>query len=221
VRRTFVVASLAALACAISATAAPAPVRVDRSHGVRFDLNGPVLTVALLRSDARAELWGERIRAVCSPTFDYRRARRVAVRAVQLWPDGQAELSYTFERDISDRVTWCLLEDEGGGDVAAVDFQHFIAVHADSPKDRQIGHRLRRYLWRNAGSRPWLRQVRAIVVDRKVIAVATGLRRDGPGRRSAREICQLIQGADVADFTPGHTVFGRNDVVVRACAARK
>ena len=193
---------------------------------MRFDLSGSVLTVALVtptvraQPTTRAQLWGKRIRAVCSPSFDYRQARRVAVHAVQLWPRRQTELSYTFERDISDRVKWCLLEDAGGGDVAAVDFEPFIAVHADSASDRRIGNRLRRYLWRNARSRPWLIQVSAIVVDHKVIGVVTQLRRDRRGRRSAREICRLIQGADVADFTPGHAVVGRNDVVVRACAAR-
>ena len=186
---------------------------------MRFDLNGPALTVTLLRSDPRSELWGKRIRAVCSPTFDYRQVRRV-VHAVQLWPRGQTELSYTFERDISDRVKWCLLEDDGGGDVAAVDFEHFIPVHALTASDRRIGYKLSRYLWRNARSRPWLTQVSAIGVDHKVIVVSTQLRRNRHGRRSAREICRLIQGADVADFTPGHAVVGRNDVVVRACAAR-
>ena len=210
-RRAFIVACLATAAVAISATASPAPVQVDRSHGVRFDLDGAVLTVALVTPETRPQVWGKRIRAVCSPT----------VRAVQLWPHGQPQLSYTFERDISDRAKWCLLEDEGGRDLAALDFRHFIAVHADSPKDRQIGQKLRRYLWRNAASRPWLRRVSAIMVDRQVIAVATRLRRNRHGRRSAREICRLIQGADVADFSPGHAVIGRNDVVVRACAARK
>jgi len=63
--------------------------------------------------------------------------------------------------------------------------------------------------------------VSTIGVNHKVIVVSTQLRRNRRGRRSAREICRLIQGADVADFTPGHAVIGRNDVVVRACAARK
>jgi hypothetical protein len=194
---------------------------------VRFDLRGSVLTVALVtpthmtRPDTRAELWGKRIRAVCSPTFNYRKAVRVAVRGVRRWPRGQTELSYDFERDISDRVKWCLLEDAGGGDVASVAFQPFIAVHGDTGNDRRIGRDLRRYLWRNAGSRPWLRRVTAIVVDRGVIHIATGLRRNGRGTRSAREICNLINGADVADFTPGHTVFGHDDVVLRTCRARR
>jgi hypothetical protein len=168
----------------------------------------------------RKELWGERIRAVCSPTFAYRRARRSIVHSVQLWPDGQTQLSYDFGRDISDRVKWCLLEETSGGDIADVQFQVFIAVHGATAKDRRIGRELRAYLWRNASTRPWMRRVTSIFVEQGVILVRTSLRRDGRGTRSAREICRFIQGADVADFTPGHTVFGRNDVVLEFCRAR-
>jgi hypothetical protein len=79
-------------------------VRVDRDHGVRFDLEGSVLTVGLVgQTETSNELWGKRIRAVCSPTFGYRETLRVAVRGVQLWPTGQTELTYNFDRDISDR----------------------------------------------------------------------------------------------------------------------
>jgi hypothetical protein len=80
---------------------------------------------------------------------------------------------------------------------------------------------LRRYLQRNAGSSPWLGRVRGIVVQRGVIAVATDLRRNRGGRRIARRLCNLIQGADVADFTPGHTIYGDEDVVLRVCRARR
>jgi hypothetical protein len=221
VRRAFTLGFLLAVSIAVSATASPSPVRVDRDHGVRFDLEGSVLTVGLVgQTETSPELWGKRIRAVCSPTFGYREALRVAVRGVQLWPTGQTELTYNFDRDISDRVKWCLLEDVGGGDVAGVDFQAFFPVYGDSPKDRRIGRRLREYLWRNASPRPWMRLVTAIFVEHGVISVRTRLRDDRRGRRSAREICRFIQGADVADFTPGHTVSGRNDVVLAFCRAR-
>jgi hypothetical protein len=193
---------------------------VDREAGVRFELAGPVLTVSLTRPDASAELWGNRIRAVCSPVFNPAQARRRAVREVQEWPQGQTELAYSFERDISERVKWCLLEDaESGGDIAGVDFQVFFPVYGDTPKDRKVGRELRAYLWR--GHAPWMRKIAAIVVQRGVIAVATELRRTRYGKRVARDICRLIQGADVADFTPGHTVYGREDVVLRRCRARK
>lgn len=83
-----------------------------------------------------------------------------------------------------------------------------------------MGRELRRYLQRNAGGSYWLSQVRGIVVDRKVIAVATRLRRTPGGRRTACGLCGLIQGSDVADFTPGHTILGRGDVVLRTCRTR-
>ena len=41
------------------------------------------------------------------------------------------------------------------------------------------------------------------------------------GRSAAREICQMIQGADVADFTPGHRVVDRRRVGIRRCRPRR
>jgi hypothetical protein len=224
--RACIVAGLATATLAVSAFAMPSPVRLDRPHGVRFDLTGSVLTVRLVPQrdrtarDARKQLWGKRIDAICSPTFNYRKARRLAVRAVRFWPRGQMELSYTFGRDISDRVKWCLLED-GARDIAGVSFEPFIPVYGDSAKDRRIGRQLRRYLHRNVGSQRWLWRVSGIVVGRGVIGVATELRRDRRGKRIARQLCDLIQGADVADFTPGHTVYGDEEVVLRVCPARR
>jgi hypothetical protein len=219
-RRAALAAFVVAAVAAASATAAPAPVRVDRDHGVRFDLEGSVLNLRLLRPEAGEQVWGKNVEAICSPAFRPRQARRPAVSAVQLWPEGQTELSYQFERDISERVKWCLLEEPSGADIAGVDFQVFFPVYGTSADDRRMGRRLRRYLWRNASSRPWLRRVSGVVVDQGVIAVATRLRRTRYGLRSAREICNLIQGADVADFTPGHSVFGHNEVRLRTCPAR-
>jgi hypothetical protein len=223
--RACLVACLVPATFAGSAGAVPSPVRLDRAHGVRFSLTGSLLTVRLVPQpnrtppDARRQLWGKRIDAICSPTFSPRRAHRV-VRAVRLWPRGQMELTYRFERDISHRAKWCLLEDDGL-DVAGVDFALFIPVHGDNANDRRIGRGLRRYLQRTTGSNPWLGRVRGIVVQRGVIAVATDLRRNRGGKRIARQLCNLIQGADVADFTPGHTIYGHEDVVLRVCRARR
>ena len=165
--------ALAMLATAALAASVPGPARTDRDHGVRFNLQGTVLTVSLLKPDVSEELWGKRIRAICSPVFGAQ-ARFRAVRAVEVWPDGAPELSYTFDRDVSEAVKWCLLEDaDGGGDVAGVDFQAFFPVYADTPKDRKIGRDLRAYLWRNVGDAWWMRKVAGIVVERGVIAVST------------------------------------------------
>jgi hypothetical protein len=225
-RRALLAACLTAATVATAALASRSEVALDRSHGVRFELAGSVLTVRLVpqsnRSppDVRKEVWGTRIDAICSPTFRPRKSRRPAVRAVRLWPRGQEELTYTFRRDISDRVKWCLLED-GGVDVAGVDFEVFIPVRGGTPKDRRIGRELRRYLRRTAGAEGWLNRVKAIVVDRGVIAVVTNLRRNQRGRRMTRRLCGLIHRADVADLTPGRTIFGRHDIVLRECRPRE
>jgi hypothetical protein len=212
------VALLAAVA--IAATAAGAPDAIDHEHGVHFVVDGPVLTVSLLPgATVRDRVWDKPVRAVCSPSW----RGRGSVTEVQTWPAGRAKLAYTFEHDIAERVKTCLLEDpDRGRDIAGVQFSTPpIPVHGTSAKDRRIGRKLRRYLWRNVGSEPWLERVTGIVVDDEVIAVTTQLRRNRRGKQVSRWLCQLIQGADVADFTPGHTIFGRGDAVVRACPARR
>jgi hypothetical protein len=224
--RACIVAGLATATLAVSAFAMPSPVRLDRPHGVRFDLTGSVLTVRLVPQrdrtarDARKQLWGKRIDAICSPTFNYRKARRLAVRAVRFWPRGQMELSYTFGRDISDRVKWCLLED-GARDIAGVSFEPFIPVYGDSAKDRRIGRQLRRYLHRNVGSQRWLWTVSG---NRR--RAWRHRRRNRPSPHSPRQAdssaaLRSHPGADVADFTPGHTVYGDEEVVLRVCPARR
>jgi hypothetical protein len=225
-RRLFLVAGVSAATLAASPAASTSKVALDREHGVRFDLTGSVLTVRLVPQremsppDARKDVWGKRIDAICSPTFSARRSRRASVRAIRRWPTGQMELRYTFPRDISHRVKWCLLED-GGRDVASADFQVFIPVYGESRKDRKIGRDLRAYLWRDAGSERWLRRVGGILVDRGVISIATDLRRNRRGRRIARRLCSVIYGADVADFARRHSIVGEEDAVLRVCRQRE
>jgi hypothetical protein len=208
-----------------AASAADTRTATDRSAGVHFRLAGERLTARLIPRgnrvppDARGELWGKRVRAVCVASFDPRAAR--AVSRARDWPSGRMRLGFRFRRDISSRVKWCLLERVSGGDIAVVDFERFIKVTGTSMDDRRIGLRLRRYLQRNARHAPWYLSVNAIVVDRGVIAVVTRLRKNRRGRRAAAALCALIQGADVADFTPGHTIFGRDDVRLRVCPARQ
>jgi hypothetical protein len=218
IARALVLASLAAVWLAAPAAAAPAPAGVDRDHGVRFDLTGPTLTVTLLDvAETREAVWGQRVRAACAARF----SGRGAVHTELTWPDGATELVFAFDRDISDRVKWCLIEAAGGGgDIAAFSWVTPIRVHGTTAQDRRMGRRLRAYMRRSADPPPWLRRVFAIVVDRRRIAVVTTLRRNRQGRRGARELCRVIQGSDVADFTPGHRVLGLNDVLLRRCRAR-
>jgi hypothetical protein len=220
-RRATLVALLASATFAGPAVASPRPIRPDISSGVRFSLTGSELTVRILPRaeghDMRRRLWGKPIRALCSPTFNLRKLSGAVVTAVRVWPRRRKQLTYSFERDIANRVKWCLIEDASGGDVAAVDFGAFIRLYGTSASDSGVARRLRRYLLRNAVGQPWLRQVAAIAVNRGVIVVATELRPNRGSKRIAREICRLIHGADVADFTPGHSVLAHDLSVLRTC----
>jgi hypothetical protein len=92
---------------------------VDPERGMRFKLDGRVLTTTALTKAARRAVFGRRIDAICSTAFYPGRGRKV--RAVRDWPEGRRRLAFTFKRDVSADVKWCLLED-GGEDVAGVDF---------------------------------------------------------------------------------------------------
>jgi len=96
-----------------------------------------------------------------------------------------------------------------------------IELRGQSAADRRLAQDLLRYLQRNAGIAPWYPALRAIEVRRTVFTVRSSLRRTKPGRGAAGEICSLIQGADVADFTPGHAVRGRDGRRIRRCPTRR
>jgi hypothetical protein len=51
-----------------------------------------------------------------------------------------------------------------------------------------------------------------------VITVGTTLGERSDAKRDAREICNTIQGADVADFTPGHKIVGQAGEVILTCS---
>ena len=106
----------------------PAPakkvVATDVESGVRFSLDGRVLTVQLVPGRATPpsseRVSGARISATCgvngtAPPGDPRRETTVT----RLWPPGQTSLSYRFPRDVS---RWCRLEDQPGNLVALVRF---------------------------------------------------------------------------------------------------
>jgi hypothetical protein len=92
---------------------------VDRERGMRFKLDGRVLTAKTLTKAARRSVFGQRIDAICATAFRPDRGRKV--RAVRDWPERTRRVAFTFKRDVSEDVKWCLLED-GGEDVAGVDF---------------------------------------------------------------------------------------------------
>jgi hypothetical protein len=97
-------------------------VATDVERGVRFSLDGRVLTVQLLpdRPDPIETVSGAQISATCGANLaappDDPRSETTLTR---LWPAGQTSLSYRFPRDVS---SWCLLRDQSGSIVAYVGF---------------------------------------------------------------------------------------------------
>ena len=91
----------------------------DAERGVRFVLDGRVLTVQLIppvRNQIFERVSGARISATCgAPPGDPRRETTVSRR----WPDGQTSTSYRFPRDVS---SWCRLYDQSGSIVAFASF---------------------------------------------------------------------------------------------------
>jgi hypothetical protein len=94
-------------------------VATDVERGVRFSLDGRVLTVQLLppvRNQTFETVSGARISATCgAPPGDPRRETTLTRR----WPDGQTSTSYRFPSDVS---SWCRLEDQSGSILASVRF---------------------------------------------------------------------------------------------------
>jgi hypothetical protein len=98
-------------------------VATDVERGVRFSLDGRVLTVQLLppvRNQTFETVSGAQISATCganvaAPPGDPRSETTLT----RLWPAGQTSLSYRFPRDVS---SWCRLDDQTGSPVAFVDF---------------------------------------------------------------------------------------------------
>jgi hypothetical protein len=104
----------------------PAPgkkvVATDVERGVRFSLDGRVLTVQLLpnRPNPIETVSGAQMSATCgtnvaAPPDD----PRSEITLTRLWPAGQTSLSYPFPSDVS---SWCRLDHQSGSIVAFVRF---------------------------------------------------------------------------------------------------
>jgi hypothetical protein len=99
-------------------------VATDVERGVRFSLDGRVLTVQLLppvRNQTFETVSGARISATCganvaAPPGDPRRETTLTRR----WPGSQTSMSFRFPRDVS---RWCRLEDQSGSILAFVRFR--------------------------------------------------------------------------------------------------
>jgi hypothetical protein len=120
-------------------------------------------------------------------------------------------------------------------------------IQADDAQDRQIGLDLKHYLLvncpqpgqktripkklRNSPYFPqwqrWYRgasalcaSIAVISVENSRVVIRSGLEDDAKGRAAGDAFCDLIQGSDVADFTPGHELQGRNGETITVCPAR-
>ena len=97
-------------------------VATDVERGVRFSLDGRVLTVQLLppvRNQTFETVSGARISATCGAKSPPPGDPRSETTLTRRWPDGQTSLSYRFPRDVS---SWCRLYDQSGSIVASVSF---------------------------------------------------------------------------------------------------
>jgi hypothetical protein len=107
-----------------------------------------------------------------------------------------------------------------GGKSTAEDSTVEIVTGGSRPDDLAMATDVRRYFQRNASLAPWYSEIDSIGVEDGVITVNTTLDlAESSGRAAADEICGLIQGSDVADFTPGHTVRGEGEPI--ACPCRR
>jgi hypothetical protein len=95
-------------------------VATDVERGVRFSLDGRVLTVQLLRNRLYETVSGARISATCGANVAASPGDpRSETTLTRLWPAGRTSLSYRFPRDVS---SWCRLDDQSGSIVAFVGF---------------------------------------------------------------------------------------------------
>ena len=96
-------------------------VATDVERGVRFSLDGRVLTVQLLRNRPNQTfetVRGAQISATCGANVAAPGVGR-EITLTRLWPAGQTSVSYRFPRDVS---SWCRLYDQSGSLVASVSF---------------------------------------------------------------------------------------------------
>lgn len=120
------VKALAAITLGLLIAAAPAFADVrrakDRAAGVTFRLNATHLTMKLSeQADARVskKLLGKTNVAVCGTNAT--KGGRI-VEAEVTWPKNRASIAVDFDRDISKRVAFCLIETDKGADIALVKF---------------------------------------------------------------------------------------------------
>jgi len=63
--------------------------------------------------------------------------------------------------------------------------------------------------------------IATIEVQDTRVTIHSGLENDAEGRAAGEAFCNLIQGSDVADFTPGHELQGKEGETIKVCPARE
>jgi hypothetical protein len=108
-------------------------VATDVERGVRFSLDGRVLTVQILPNRPNLNLIerlsGAQVSATCGANVAAPGVGR-EVTLTRRWPAGQTSLSYRFPRDVSG---WCLIGDQTGIVVAFVGFPGAPPPEASGP----------------------------------------------------------------------------------------
>jgi hypothetical protein len=121
------------------------------------------------------------------------------------------------------------------------------AIEAGGDEDHQIGAELKHYLVRNCpaprtkptvpkeyrnsrysseikritvGTIAFCESITTIEVEDSRVTVRTDLKDDASGRAGGDGFCLLVQGSDVADFTPGHELQDAEGKTIKVCPAR-
>src|SRR5688500_12974931 len=99
----WLVTGLAVLALSSAGPAAAATKSAtDRDSGLRFDLDGTLLTLTLVPQadrvppDVREDVWGQPLSAVCWTTYRVNRKPSQRVIAKGVWPQGTPNAVLTF-----------------------------------------------------------------------------------------------------------------------------
>ena len=120
-RRFTAIAGALALALAPAAAHAAVKRKEDRRAGVIFRLSGAHLTMKLReQGNPRTvkKLVGRRVVAACGTNVE---RGGTIVEATFTWPEGRSAVAVDFDRDISRRAAYCLIE-RGATDIAVVKF---------------------------------------------------------------------------------------------------
>jgi ribosomal protein L32 len=165
--RPIVLVLVAVTLSAVGAEPVQAAVKseLDRRSEVRFTLEGKRLTVTTVdlpnvqqNPSTHGSLLGHRIDAVCGTRFQSSRKTRVV--DARWWPKGATAMTFHFDRDISRRARWCVIESrgkDGGGDLAYVSF---LRAGPKRPLDTgrsPSGEQWRLVTWRSAELGPCVR----------------------------------------------------------------